>query len=102
VTEPIDAVLAEFRRMTEVSLTRIEGQLALLLQRQDQQERRADAHDARLVVLDNRLDTVERTQVTREDMDKRSARTIAWMGVVVAVVSILTATATTTIIAIVN
>ncbi len=102
MTEPIDAVLAEFRRMTEVSLTRIEGQLALLLQRQDQQERRADAHDARLVVLDNRLDTVERTQVTREDMDKRSARTIAWMGVVVAVVSILTATATTTIIAIVN
>ena len=102
MNEPIDAVVAEFRRMTEVSLTRIEGQLALLLQRQDQQDRRADQHDTRLVSLDARLDQVERTQVTREDLEKRSGKTLAWMGVIVAVVSILTATGTTVIIAIVN
>jgi hypothetical protein len=103
VTEqPIDAVLAEFRRMTEVSLTRIEGQLALLIQRQDQQDRRADAHDTRLAALDTRLDLVERTQVTRSDMEERSRRTVAWMGVVMAIVSVLTATGTTVIIAIVN
>lgn len=100
--QPIDAVLAEFRRMTEVSLTRIEGQLALLIQRQDQQDRRADAHDSRLAALDTRLDLVERTQVTRSDMEERSRRTVAWMGVVMAIVSVLTATGTTVIIAIVN
>lgn len=102
MTEPIDTVLADFRRTTEVSLARIEGNLALLLQRQDQQERRTDTHDTRIGALDNRLDQVERNQVTRADMDERSRRTIAWLGVVMTIVSVLTATATTIIIAIIN
>lgn len=99
---PQNMELALLKGELMLSLTRIEGQLALLIQRQDQQDRRADAHDTRLATLDTRLDLVERTQVTRADMDERSRRTVAWMGVVMAIVSVLTATGTTVIIAIVN
>lgn len=99
---PQNMELALLKSELMLSLTRIEGQLALLIQRQDQQDRRADAHDTRLSTLDSRLDVVERNQVTRADMEERSRRTVAWMGLVMATVSILTATGTTVIIAIVN
>lgn len=102
IEQQLEGVLADFRRTAEVSLARIEGALALLLQRQEQSERRADAQDAVLAKLDTRIDQVERSHVTRDDLDKRSQRTIAWMGVIVGIVSILTATATTVVITLVN
>lgn len=109
----LELELARLRGEVLVRLTEIGGQLTLLAQRAesaaaraDEQARAADARAAaqakQIELLDGRLDTVERTQVTRADMDERSRRTLAWTVLIVTIVSALTSTGATVVIAIVN
>lgn len=109
----LELELAKLRGEVLVRLTEIHGQLTLFAQRAEQAAVRAEeqARDAaaraatqaeQIEGLDGRLDTVEKTQVTRSDMDKRSQRTLAWTALIVTIVSFLTATGTTIVIAVVN
>lgn len=94
--------LSEFRREVSVALAEIRGDVRLVLQRGEQSERRMDDL-ARLVArLDERVDEVERTSVTRADLETRSGRTIAIIGLIVAATGVLSSTATATVIAMVN
>lgn len=44
--------LAELRRTMEVGFTRVDGQLALLVQRTEQTDKTLDEHDQRLTALE--------------------------------------------------
>lgn len=107
----LELELARLRGEVLVRLTEIVGQLTLLRQQADQASTRADeqgrqadtraAGQARQIEhLDGRQDTVEKTMVTREDMEARSKRTLAWTAVIVTIVSAVMATLTTVIVTI--
>ena len=98
----VELALSELRRSVDVGLTEIRGQLALLLQRSEQAERRADQQAKELEDLESRLGKVERDAVTRADLEKRSGRTIAILSIIVAAVGVLSSIGTATITAIVN
>lgn len=49
-------------------LTELRGDVRLILQRMDQGDARAAEHGNALAALDHRVDLVERTTVTREDL----------------------------------
>jgi len=93
---PLEQRIADLQRAMEVGFERLAGQLggqiALLGQRLDQ----ADVHRVetvqRLDRYDERLDALERTSVTREEMTERSRRTVAVAGVVMTVLSLLVGT----------
>lgn len=61
----------------DVGLTRITGQLDVILQRLDQQDKRADDHAAQLAILDSRMDAIERTTATRDDLTQLTAQVTA-------------------------
>lgn len=105
--------LSEFRREVSVSLAEIRGDVRLMLQRGEHSERRVDDLARLITRLDERLDLVERDQVTRAQlderdqaaraqMDERSRRTIAILALVITVVSILVGAGTAVAIALVN
>lgn len=74
MTEPsVELALAELTRKIDVGFTKTDGQLALLIQRTQAMERRADHQDAAIERLDIRMDQVEATRVTRADLDKSVA-----------------------------
>ncbi|WP_117199264.1 hypothetical protein [Nocardiopsis sp. TNDT3] len=97
-TEEGGTTLADVRRVVEVGLTAANGRLDVIIERLEQQDKRADQHAAQLATLDTRLDEVERAAVTREDMDARSRRTISIVALVVTGIGILVGTLTTVII----
>jgi hypothetical protein len=70
----VELALSELRRSVDVGLTSVDGKLALLLQRADAQDRRADEQAAELRAHDARLDEVERQAVTRADLDEHDTR----------------------------
>lgn len=98
----VELALSELRRSVDVGLTEVRGQLALLLQRSDQGDRRADQHEKTIDVLEERLTRMERDTVTHADLDKKSSRTITVLSLIMTGVSIVTAAATAIVIAIVN
>jgi hypothetical protein len=85
----VELALSELRRSVDVGLAKIEGQLALLLQRAEQADRRADAQAAQIADLDDRLGKVERDQVTRADLDERARRTLMILGLILTSASIV-------------
>lgn len=100
---PAQAIeLALVKSELMVPLTRIEGDVRLVLQRLDSQDKRVDDHAAELKRIDTRLDQVERDQVTRMQLDERSRKTIQIITLISTVVSILVGSAITIIIAVVN
>jgi hypothetical protein len=60
--------LALLRSELLLPLTELRGDVRLILQRMDQQDARAQEHGHQLALLDSRVDAVERTTVTREEM----------------------------------
>lgn len=90
--------LADIRRSVEVGLTGVNGRLDVIIERLDHHGRRVDQHEEQLTQLDTRLDAVERTAVTREDMDSRGRRTISIVALVVSAIGIVVGTLTTVII----
>lgn len=87
----VELALSELRRSVDVGLAQIQGQLALLLQRAEQADRRADQQDARMKELDERLGKVESDRVTRADLDERSRRTLTVLGLLLMAASIIVA-----------
>lgn len=87
--------LADIRLAVEVGLTAVNGRLDVIIERLEHQDRRADQHAEQLVGLDARLDTVERTAVTREDMAARQHSTLGWVTVIVTVIGIIVGAAVT-------
>lgn len=57
--QSVELQLSELRRTLEVGLTKVEGQLALLLHRTDQSEQRLKQHEERMDGLHSRIDRVE-------------------------------------------
>ncbi|MFD9943189.1 hypothetical protein ACFWYW_14650 [Nonomuraea sp. NPDC059023] len=87
MTEPssgLTAAVAELRRLLEVGLTEIRGQLALLLQRAEQAERRQDELTDRVDRHDERLRVLEGAQAARLDAAGSSTRRATWISVVIA------------------
>src|SRR5699024_2860305 len=82
--------LADLRRTVEVGLTAVSGRLDVIIERLEQQDKRATRHDQQIGDLDDRLDWVERTAVTRDDMEARQRRTISIVTVIVSAVGVVT------------
>lgn len=98
----MELALSELRRSVDVGLAKLEGQLALLLQRSEQAERRADQQGKEIDALDVRLGKIEREAVTRDDLDGRSQRLIMILGIIVTVVSVICSTVTSLLVPIVT
>lgn len=65
---PPSTELALLRSELLLPLTELRGDVRLILQRMDQQDARAQEHGHQLAQLDGRVDAVERTTVTREEL----------------------------------
>ncbi|MEV5572725.1 hypothetical protein AB0L06_21990 [Spirillospora sp. NPDC052269] len=85
----VELALAELRRGTDVRIAGLEGRLALLLQRDDLHDRRADDLIRRLQDLDDRLTAAEREQVTRGSLDTRFRHTVALLSLITAAAAVL-------------
>jgi len=85
----LEMAISELRRSVDVGIARIEGQLALLIQRAEQTDRRADQQAQAIDDLDDRVAKVERDAVTHVDLDKRAQRIIAILGVIVSVAAVI-------------
>lgn len=90
----MELAIADLTRQVQVGFTKTDGQLAVLLQRTEAMERRADQQAGAIEDLQDRLGKVERDAVTRGDLDRRSGRTIALLSVVVAAVGVLSSAGT--------
>ncbi|ROO82569.1 hypothetical protein EDD29_0049 [Actinocorallia herbida] len=98
----VEARLSDLHRLLEVGIERLAGQIGLLGQRLDQQDVRHLDHGQRLDRHDERLDVLDRTAVTREDLNEKSRRTIATLGLITSVLGIAVGALTSIIIAIVQ
>lgn len=87
--ESAELAISEMRRESLIALTEIRGQLALLLQRTDQGDARAAEHAIRMERLDQRLDDVERHQVTRADLAGRTRLLLAVLTIIIALASVV-------------
>lgn len=85
----VELALAELRRGTDVRMTGLEGRLALLYQRDDLHDRRADELSRQLQDLDDRLTAAEREQVTRGSLDTRFRHTVATLSLITAAAAVL-------------
>jgi len=90
----MELAIAELSRKIDFGFTKTDGQLAVLLQRTEAMERRADQQARVIEDLQDRLGKVERDAVTRGALDRRSGRTIALLSVVVAAVGVLSSAGT--------
>lgn len=103
MTDPsVELALAELTRKIDVGFAKVDGQLALLIQRTQAMEARADGQDAALSTLDDRVDKVEATSVTRAEMDERAKRTLQVVAIIVAVLGAATGSGTALLIAFVT
>lgn len=94
--------ISELRRSVDVGFAQMQGQLGVILQRLDQQDRRGDEHGTRLDEHDARLRQVERHSVTHEDLDARHRRTTAVAGVLVAVLALIISTGVSLLVAVIT
>ncbi|WP_067482592.1 hypothetical protein [Actinomadura hibisca] len=87
----VELALAELRRGVDVRLANLEGQLALLFQRNELHERQM-ADQTRLVAeLEDRLSASEREQVTRGHLDNRFRHTVSLLSMLAAAASVAVA-----------
>ncbi|MGW4469656.1 hypothetical protein ACWENQ_08285 [Nonomuraea sp. NPDC004354] len=97
-TGQVDVALAALRGIVETGFARLDGQVALVIQRLDHVDarhadlvRRVDEDRAAAAVThtktEGRLDTLERTTVTREDLAERNRRLLTVIGLMFAAVS---------------
>lgn len=77
--------------LTEIrgEMTELRGDVRLILQRLDQADERAAAQANELRRHDERLDALERTAVTKADIDRRIGRTIQVLSVIATVLGIV-------------
>lgn len=68
-TTRLELAITELRGSMDAGMARIEGSLALLVQRAEHADQRAAAQDADLRRLDARQDELERVAITRADLD---------------------------------
>ncbi|MGK5556978.1 hypothetical protein ACSNOI_35755 [Actinomadura kijaniata] len=83
----VELALAELRRGMDVRLTSLEGQLALLLQRDEHHERQITDQVRLLSEVEDRLTRVEREQVTRGHLETRFRHTVALLSMLAAAAS---------------
>lgn len=76
----VELALEHLRHSVDVGLERVAGQLALLLQRADQTDRRDDDQDKRIEALDQRLDGLDKSTVTKRGV-------YAFFGLIAALVA---------------
>ncbi|MFC4565030.1 hypothetical protein ACFO4E_24505 [Nocardiopsis mangrovi] len=76
---------------TDFAATR--GQLDVILQRLDQQDRRVDGQAEQLAALDSRVDALERFAVTRDDLARRQAGSARTIGIVVSILALVVSAA---------
>jgi hypothetical protein len=109
--EPVgaDQAVAIFRlqESLNVGLERIHGQLALLVQRADQQDNRAAERDAemraleaKVAVLEAALAEVRRQAVTRDDLDRDHQKLFRWLTLIVSLIAIAAGAGTSVLIAV--
>lgn len=79
--QPTSTALALLRGELMTLLTRIEGDVRLVLAQIEHAARRTDDLDRRVSRLDERVDALEATRATRADLEERSRRTIQIIGV---------------------
>ncbi|WP_157430593.1 hypothetical protein [Actinomadura macra] len=91
----MELALSELRRDTDVQLANLEGQLALLFQRNELNELQARDQARQLNELEDRLSAAEREQVTRAHLDNRFRHTLALLSLIAAIASVAVALLTT-------
>jgi len=112
-TARLELAITELRGSMDAALARIEGRLELLVQRAEQADQRAADQAQQLRAQDGRLDTIERTMVTRGELDERdtraqaqanerSRRTLAVLAIVVTALGIGTSAGTSILIAVIT
>jgi hypothetical protein len=82
--------ILNLQNSVDVGFARVEGQLALVIQRADQTDKLLTEHAEQIAAIDTRLDVVERSAVTREDMEKRQAASARTVGIVVSILALIT------------
>lgn len=98
---PVELAILELRKSVEVGFAKVDGQLALVLQRTEQAERRADQHDRAIEELEDRMAAVERDQVTRAEMDERARRTLMILGLILTAAAIVVAAGVSLLVAVI-
>lgn len=88
-TPDVQLGILNLQNSVDVGFARVEGQLALVIQRADQTDRRLTAHDDEIAELTDRVGTVERSAVTRSDMETRQASSARTITIVVSIVALI-------------
>jgi hypothetical protein len=84
-----DVAILRLQSSLDLGLSRIEGQLGVIMQRMDQQDRRSDSHGQEISALEARMREVEQSKVSTEELERRARRQLGWTTVVVAVIGII-------------
>ncbi|MFC6929933.1 hypothetical protein ACFQHO_05980 [Actinomadura yumaensis] len=87
----MELALSELRRGFDVRLANLEGQLALLFQRNELSERQLDAQTRQIGELEDRVGAIQREQVTRGHLDSRFRHTVALLSLIAASASVAVA-----------
>ncbi|MBB4935640.1 Flp pilus assembly protein TadB [Lipingzhangella halophila] len=116
----VEVALARLQGSIDKGFADVQGQLGLLLQRADQQDKRADSHASTIAEHDERLREVETSRPTRADLDAVQTRlgelredvvtqdqlagqrrqVLGWTSVIVTLVGILTGAGVSLLVAI--
>ena len=95
---PTGTELAMLRGEVMTALARIEGEIRLVRQAQEDAARRTDDLQADVRRLDDRVDDLDRTRVTRAELDQReeragqaSTRRLTVIGLIITAVNIVIA-----------
>ncbi|MBT2211193.1 MULTISPECIES: hypothetical protein [Actinomadura] len=91
----LELALSELRRDHDVQIANLEGQFALLLQRNELHEQQARAHIRHIGELDDRLTAAERDQVTHAYLDKRFRHIMTVLSLLATTASVVVALVTT-------
>lgn len=102
----LELAITELKGSMDAGMARIEGRLDLLVQRAEHTDQRAADHAALIQRLDDRVDKVEATAATREEvraeMNERSRRTIQIVAIICALLGSATGAGTAILIAVIT
>lgn len=109
----LELAITELKGSMDAGMARIEGRLDLLVQRAEHSDQRAAEQaawiqrvDDKVVKVDDRVDKVEATAATREEvraeMNERSRRTIQIVAIICALLGSATGAGTAILIAVVT
>lgn len=96
----LELAITELKGSMDSGMARIEGRLDLLVQRAEHTDQRAADQAALLQRLDDRVDRVEATAVTRVEMDERAKRTLQVVAIICALLSSAAGAGTAVLIAV--